>query len=216
MANLITLSRFVLLLLVVLSTYYAPPMWHLVNVGLLVLMFVSDAVDGVVARKLNESSRFGAVFDIAMDRVVELTLWVMFTALGLVGLWVPLVFIIRGTVTDSIRAAQVAEHGKQPFNMLTTRVGKWLVAGRFMRASYGTLKAITFCWLMLVYAIRGLDLALPAWTSTLFQSIATTLVVSSVAVCVLRGLPVVIEFLQSERENLLGSLTRDTVRVSGR
>ena len=202
-----------LLLVVVTLTYYGTPAWHFINVVLLIAVFVLDAIDGVVARKFNESSRFGAVFDIAVDRITELTLWVMFTALGVIGLWVPVVFIVRGVVTDSIRAAQVAESGQAPFKMLTSRFGKWLVAGRFMRGFYGTLKATTVCWLMLVYAINGAGIAMSPFVQSLLQSVSTVLVVASGAVCILRGLPVVAEFVWTERRSLLGSLQQRSAEL---
>ena len=42
-----------------------------------------DGVDGYVARKRNETSVFGSIFDIAIDRVVENVLWVVLADLGL-------------------------------------------------------------------------------------------------------------------------------------
>jgi len=74
MANLITLSR-LLLLFVVVAIAYQPSSWlKLIDVPLLIFVFVTDGLDGYVARKRRETSQFGAMFDIAVDRIVELTL----------------------------------------------------------------------------------------------------------------------------------------------
>ncbi|MGH6915375.1 MAG: CDP-alcohol phosphatidyltransferase family protein, partial [Geminicoccales bacterium] len=107
MANLITLSRLLLLMVVVLIAYQPYSWCHVLNVALLILVFVSDGLDGYIARKRNEESVFGAMFDIASDRIAELTMWIVLVDLGMVPVWVPLVFIVRGTIVDTIRANQV-------------------------------------------------------------------------------------------------------------
>ena len=72
MANLITLSRLLLLIVVVVIAYQPEhPWWQLANVPLLIFLFVTDGLDGYVARKRGEASVFGAMFDIAGDRIVE-------------------------------------------------------------------------------------------------------------------------------------------------
>jgi CDP-diacylglycerol--glycerol-3-phosphate 3-phosphatidyltransferase len=200
MANLITLSRLLLLIVVVLIAYQPYSWWHIVNVALLILVFVSDGLDGYVARKRGEESVFGAMFDIASDRIAELTMWIVLVDLNVVPVWVPLVFIIRGTIVDTIRANQVTTAHETPFSMLETALGKWLVAGKFMRAFYAVLKATTFCWLLL---IRPLSVLMPAiWSdwSWLLEAIGITLVYLSVLICVIRGLPVIMEFAYKEKD----------------
>ena len=105
MANLITLSRLLLLILVVIIAYRPPSLLQLLNVPLLILVFVTDGLDGYVARRRNETSQFGAMFDIAGDRIVELTMWIVLAHLQLVPIWVPIVFVVRGTIVDAIRAS---------------------------------------------------------------------------------------------------------------
>ena len=103
MANLITLGRFLLLFLLVTAAYEASPAWQVANAPLLLLIIALDGVDGYVARKRNETSVFGSIFDIAIDRVVENVLWVILADLGLVPIWVAIVFITRSSIVDSIR-----------------------------------------------------------------------------------------------------------------
>ena len=95
MANLITLSRLILLVLVVWISYQPVGAWHFASFFLIILIFVSDGLDGYIARKRNETSLFGALFDIAGDRIVELTLWIVTADTDLVPIWVPLVCIVR-------------------------------------------------------------------------------------------------------------------------
>ena len=201
MANLITLSRLLLLIVVVLIAYQPYSYWHIVNVALLILVFVSDGLDGYVARKRGEASVFGAMFDIASDRITELTMWIVLVDLGIVPVWVPLVFIIRGTIVDTIRANQVTTAHETPFSMLQTPLGKWLVAGKFMRIFYAALKATTFCWLLLIQPLPVLLPAIwPDW-SWLLEGIGNVLVYLSVLTCVIRGLPVIMEFAYKEKDN---------------
>lgn len=201
MANLITLSRLLLLIVVVLIAYQPYSWWHVANILLLILVFVTDGLDGYVARKRNETTVFGAMFDIASDRITELVMWIVLVDLRVVPVWVPLVFIIRGTIVDTIRANQVTTERETPFSMLETGLARWLVGGKFMRAFYAVLKATTFCWLLLA---RPLPVLWPdtwsAWTGVL-DTIGAGLVYLTVFICVARGLPVVWEFAYRERES---------------
>lgn len=208
MANLITLGRLLLLILVVMVAYQPPTLFQLINVPLLILVFVSDALDGYVARKRHETSQFGAMFDIAGDRIVELTMWIVLAHLGLVPVWVPVIFVVRGTIVDAIRASQTRSRRASPFAVMETPLGKWLVAGRFMRAFYAVAKATAFCWLLL---LQPLPVAMPALWSAYGgpgEAIGQVLVGIAVFLCLVRGLPVIIEFAYSERRAILGSLLR--------
>jgi CDP-diacylglycerol--glycerol-3-phosphate 3-phosphatidyltransferase len=198
MANLITLARLLLLVVVVFIAYRPYSYWHFVNVALLIVVFVSDGIDGYVARKRNETSVFGAMFDIASDRMTELTIWIVLVDLDIVAVWVPLVFIIRGTIVDTIRASQVTTEKNAPFTMLHTAAGKWLVAGKFMRAFYAALKATTFCWLLLIQPLPVLWPAVFTDWMTVLRAIGEVLVYASVLTCLIRGFPVIWEFAYRE------------------
>lgn len=208
MANLLTLSRLLLLVVVVVIAYRPPGLLQLFNVPLLILVFVTDGLDGYVARKRNETSQFGAMFDIAGDRIVELTLWIVLANLALVPVWVPLVFVVRGTIVDAIRASQVKQRRESPFGSMTSPLGKWLVAGRFMRGLYAVVKATAFCWLLLLQPLPVLVPGLWAEFGAIGIVISQSLVLAAVLLCLARGLPVIVEFVHSERRTILGGLMR--------
>src|SRR5918993_1900509 len=149
MANLVTLSRLLLLLVVVWLFYQPLSGWSFASFFLIVFIFVSDGLDGYIARKRNETSLFGALFDIAGDRIVELTLWFVAADIGLVPIWVPLVFIIRGVIVDTIRSSDAVAKGVTPFALMRSRLGKFIVAGKFVRALYAVAKACAFAGLAL-------------------------------------------------------------------
>ena len=153
MANLITLGRLLLALVLVVMAYEAVPVWQTINAPLLLFVIALDGLDGYVARRRGETSPFGAILDIAVDRAIEYILWIVFAHLGLVPVWVALVFVVRGTVVDAIRYGGVLR-GETPFGMMRSRLGRQLVAGRFMRAFYGTLKAVTFAWILFLQPMK--------------------------------------------------------------
>jgi len=194
MANLITATRFGLLFVLVASAYRATPEWQLLDAPLLLLIIALDGLDGYVARRRGETSRFGAIFDIAVDRVVENVLWVVLAHLGLIPVWVAIVFVTRGSIVDSIRYAAISG-GQTPFGMMQSRWGRFLVAGRFMRGFYGTVKAATFAWVLLVQPLPQLYPAMWSERVATMDAITTFLVLLSVALCVIRGVPVIAEFV---------------------
>lgn len=201
MANLITVSRLPLLFLLVWLAYVGAPAWKLALAPMVLFIFILDAIDGWVARRRGESSVFGAVIDIAVDRVVENVLWVVLAHLGLVPVWVPLLFLTRGILVDSLRSKGVAS-GVTPFAMMRTPLGQWLVAGRPMRLVYGVVKATAFTWLLLLLPLPEVAPVLWAAWGGVMQGVGTALVNASVALCLLRGLPVLVESAFAEAQQV--------------
>lgn len=203
MANLLTLFRILLIFAVIAvwNRQIHPQWWQLdlLMVPLLAWAIIMDALDGWVARRRQETSEAGALFDIAGDRIVELALWVFFAirrdAAGtpFVPLWVPLVMIARTVLTDLVRSAALRE-GRTPFGESTLQESWWakqLVSSRWSRAAYGVLKAVAFCALGIALAwerLRGLDEWIAIW-----RIITDVLVYGTVAFAVIRGLPVLWE-----------------------
>ncbi len=203
MANLVTLSRLLLLLLVVWLFYLPLTLWSFASFFLIIFIFVSDGLDGYIARKRNETSLFGALFDIAGDRIVELTLWIVATDTDLVPIWVPLVFIIRGVIVDTIRSSNAVAEGVTPFAVMRSSLGKFIVAGKFMRSLYAVAKAAAFAGL----ALQGPGPALLPmfWSESgwLLTGLTYFFVYLSVVLCIARGLPVMAEFVYTQKHDIL-------------
>lgn len=195
MANLITLGRLLLLIPVIWLAYREPSPWQLINVPLMVLIFVMDGLDGYVARKRNETTLFGAMFDIAADRVVELTMWVVAADLDLVPVWVPLVVIVRSVAVDMIRSSGAASSGTRPFDLAYTSLAQWLVGGKFMRIAYAVTKAVAFTLLLLILPVPALYPEIWSELGLLLGSLTAVFVYASVLLCIVRGAPVIVEFL---------------------
>jgi CDP-diacylglycerol--glycerol-3-phosphate 3-phosphatidyltransferase len=188
LANLITLTRLPLLLLLVALLFVSSFALQLAGVGLLIVLFLMDWFDGYVARVRREVTEMGAMLDVALDRAVENILWLTFMYLGMVPLWVPIVFLIRSFIVDGVRGVALAR-GKSGFGMMHSPIGKFLVASRFMRAFYGLAKAVVFC---LLYLTHALALKYPGATQTLHSG-NQVLILLVVALCMVRGIPVLLD-----------------------
>ena len=213
MANLITVGRLILLFVVVWLIYQDDATILAWCMLLLAIVFLSDGLDGFVARRRGSTSTFGAVFDIAGDRIVENVLWVVFAHLDVIPVWVPLLVITRGSVVDALRSLSYAE-GMTAFgdrNMMRSPFTQWLTAGRFMRGLFGYAKAGAFVFLTGRYAQDVPDPA-GGWLESLFDAQAFeifgwALVWIAVALTVIRGLPVVYDAMDYIR-------ARDTATAS--
>ena len=155
MANRITLSRLPLLIGVVVALYLGSPGVRIAMAGVILFLIALDSLDGIVARRRREVGMVGSKLDIAVDRVVELVLWVTYAHLGLISVAIPIIVIMRGTMVDAVRSFSLV-WGETSFGMMKTKWGQWLVASHFMRTLYGVTKAAAFCTLALALGLRGL------------------------------------------------------------
>jgi CDP-diacylglycerol--glycerol-3-phosphate 3-phosphatidyltransferase len=201
MANLITIARIALLFVTIGLIYEGGVQTITACIFLIIFVFASDGIDGWVARRRKSTSAFGAVFDIASDRIVENALWVIFADLGLIPIWIPLLVLTRGFLVDGIRSISYGE-GKTAFgadNMMRSPLTTWLTAGRFMRALYGYAKTLAFVFLTGLQGYenrnadgtvlgRIYDIDVVRWTGWGLVGIAVTLTV-------VRALPVIIDAL---------------------
>ena len=110
-----------------------------------------------------------------------------------------MIVITRCFLTDTVRSIAFAE-GKTPFGektMMRSRITAWLVSSRFSRGLYGVSKAVIFCYLGGLIALRGailkysfsLPLGLLGWLGLLGQVIVYIVL----AMCVVRGIPVLMD-----------------------
>ncbi|MFQ5942798.1 MAG: CDP-alcohol phosphatidyltransferase family protein [Anaerolineales bacterium] len=200
MANLITISRYPLLLVFLLMLYLGNPQVQLISVPLLFIALFLDTVDGVIARRSGTTSLIGSVLDIATDRTYELVLWVALANLGTISVAIPLIVIVRTTLTDAIRSVGVSR-GKAPFEQQGSGLGHFLVSSPWMRSGYSISKIAAFCGLTLGHALSGF----PEGSS--LQNVADPIlrlsgIVAWIAVVftVVRGAPVILLGYRQMRE----------------
>jgi len=176
------------------------PAADLAAVLLTVAAIALDGVDGYLARSRGLATVLGAQLDILGDRVVENLFFTLFAVSGLISLWVPVLFFVRGTLTDFLRGLAVRS-GRSGFgrnSMLETWWGRSLVASRASRAAYATLKCVCFCCLGLMLPLRHLPSGqLNVWVSAFASHwlliAAQALTGSTVLFCLVRAVPVIWE-----------------------
>ena len=196
MANFITIFRvflmFMAIYLIRVYTYNSEA--YICALVLTILAFSLDGLDGYVARKFKEESKFGALLDIMSDRIVENSYWILFAVMEWLPIGFPLIALTRGFVTDTIRSAAM-EKGLTPFGMQKNPVCKWITGSKFMRITYAVAKVMAF-----IVIIAAKIPCLEAISSPMAKC-GYILAIIAIVLCVVRGLPVLIEAKSVVGEN---------------
>ena len=191
-ANLITAFRVVCLFLAAAFAVTGDTVLAWIAVPLAFAALLMDWLDGYAARRLGCESKVGGLLDIVGDRIAENVWWVVFAWLHLVPLWVPLVVLSRGFVTDAIRSCALTQ-GKTAFGettMMRSRIGHGLVASRASRAAYGVAKVMAFVALFILNAVQRSSNLAPGLESGV-ETAALAATYLTVALCAIRGIPVI-------------------------
>lgn len=196
LANWITLSRIPLLGLIIVLLYLPSATAQLLAAPLILILILMDMLDGYLARSRGEASLLGSILDIAADRSVEYVFWVVFAHLRLIPVVIPLLVLVRGTFVDAIRSVAPAR-GLKPFDLLRSPLGRFLVGSPWVRTPFGVAKAIAFALLALTY---GLSTAGHPWGEPLWLPAQIT-AWAAVALCLARGIPVLLEAPQVLQEH---------------
>lgn len=189
MANVITSFR-LLLTFVVIYLFKKHIYLNIACIFMIGFIFALDAVDGYVARKRNETTTFGAVIDIAADRIIENVLWIYFAVNNLIPLWMPIAVVTRGFLTDGVRSHALID-GKTPFEMMSTPWTRALTSSRISRFFSGASKALAFISLATVQTLTTFY----PHNSIIENLQAASMIISTFTVlfCLIRGVPVLID-----------------------
>lgn len=206
MANLLTILRMILCVIAAEYLFSGRPEFALTALFITFFVILLDGLDGIAARALKEQSKFGAVFDIIGDRIVENIYWITFGILSWVPAWVPILAAARGILTDGLRSIALAQ-GYTAFgesSMMKNKFFHFLTASRFSRAVYGIAKVLAFLAVIIanIPNIEFLDI-LTIEQHLFYTAVqpkliytASILVYITMAMCVIRGIPVLIESRQ--------------------
>lgn len=150
--------------------------WSLVAV---ILLELSDAFDGMVARGRNEVTALGKIFDPVCDAISRQTIFLSFLLAGIIPMWVFLIFLYRDSLIYLLRIMMAKEGtvmaakwaGK--FKAITQAIGTFVVLGLLFMSANGVELArpmgmhIGF-WVMLVPAFFTIqsffDYVIPNWS----------------------------------------------------
>jgi CDP-diacylglycerol---glycerol-3-phosphate 3-phosphatidyltransferase len=172
---------------------------NLLGVALTVASIALDALDGHIARKKKMATPVGAQLDILGDRMIENVYFTYFAVVGMVSLWLPILFFARGAATDFLRSlAMKAGHSGWGANaMVQTWWGRALVGSRWSRGLYAAMKCLCFCYLGLEVALTRGPVALISGlggdVSATIRMGAQVLTTATALFCLARGLPVLLE-----------------------
>lgn len=100
--NTITWVRVILTVFIV---WFLLQNWYMAAFILFLLASFSDYLDGYFARKLNQVSNFGKIFDQMSDKILVTSVLIVFVQLGLIQSWILIVIVFRDTLVSTIRMA---------------------------------------------------------------------------------------------------------------
>ena len=190
-ANIVSVSRVFVAFIAIGLLFIDSTPAYIWAVTLTAIAFAMDGLDGYLARKLNQSSKWGSVLDILGDRIVEVSYWTVFAVLGWINILFPLVCVARAFTTDGIRSVALSK-GYTAFgdtSMQESKIGKFICASRFMRISYAVAKVAAFM-LLIVVNTPGIEV----WSGTpVLHMITMALAWIAIIFCVVRAIPVVVE-----------------------
>jgi len=190
LANAITSFRillsFITVILLEIENFYT----LLMASFLIVFVILLDCLDGYVARKMGISTEFGALYDITGDRIVEYIFWIYFSFVRITNFWYAIIVITRGEIVNTLRAFALKK-GKKPFEIHQKTLTRFIVESPFMRTSYAILKSLTFSIMGIQFFLTKKVPLFPHLN--LVQSITSILAITTVFICVIRGLPVILE-----------------------
>jgi CDP-diacylglycerol--glycerol-3-phosphate 3-phosphatidyltransferase len=193
MANLITLGRFLAAVPAGGLSLFSTAIWQLGNAPLLFLIIALDGVDGYVARKRNETSVFGSIFDIAIDEWWRMSCGSCWPIWG----WV------ADLGGDCLHYPQL-NRGFDPLcGHFARRDGLWESFTHSWVASWSPAGSCGILWRSerrspsaWAFFLQPLPILFPsAWQHNSVPALWITgfLVYASVVICLLRALPVILE-----------------------
>ncbi len=188
-ANIITLIRIFLTFLII-TRFGKNIVIDSVALAIIALIFILDAVDGYVARRTHTTSVFGAVFDIAADRIIENVFWIYFAVNDIIHIWMPIAVLTRGFTTDAIRSIAIS-NDNTPFEMMTRTWTRAITSSRISRFLSGASKMCAFCAMALCLMLQSHEL-FPEYLENI-QTVTHILAITAVAICLFRGVPVIID-----------------------
>jgi phosphatidylglycerophosphate synthase len=123
--------------------------------SIVLFLFVEfiDMVDGLFAQYRGHRLPFGGFLDISADQCIEMLFWFLFLKYDLVPLWIPAFIMTRNTFVNLLRISALVGGGTMfgATGMLTSRIGRLLVATRFSRGIMVLVKTIGFIAVMLFF-----------------------------------------------------------------
>ncbi len=123
--------------------------WLLAALVAALLLELSDAFDGMVARARNEVTALGKIFDPVCDAISRQTIFLSFLMVGIIPMWMFLIFLYRDSLIYLLRI-MMAKDG-------TVMAAKW--AGKFKAITQAVATFIILA--LLFFSANGVEIASP-------------------------------------------------------
>jgi CDP-diacylglycerol---glycerol-3-phosphate 3-phosphatidyltransferase len=102
--NILTSLRGLLALLVILLLWISPDKFYTYLLFVFIVAAITDVADGAIARRVNNVSDFGKVFDPLFDKVVVFIFLIIIYPLEIISPTIILLLILRDLVIDALRS----------------------------------------------------------------------------------------------------------------
>jgi cardiolipin synthase (CMP-forming) len=178
--NLITFSRIILIPLII-GLYYLPDDWlaydhrNLAATAVFILAATTDWLDGYLARRLNQTSAFGAFLDPVADKLIVVGALVVLLYLNRVDMLVALIIVGREIAVSALRE-WMAKVG-QAKSVAVAFIGKLKTVSQMIAIP------------LLLYHDELLGMVDCQWLGTLLINVAAVLTVISMLYYLRKALP---------------------------
>jgi len=109
--NKLTMLRVIMIpIFMVVYMYLKPNLFtNFLSAVIFALAFLTDLLDGYLARKNNQVSDFGKIMDPLADKVLVAAAMILLTQAGVVSAWVTVLVLAREFIVSGVRMAAAAE-----------------------------------------------------------------------------------------------------------
>ncbi len=151
----VTVSRIVLLPVVLLSVFLQWPHGLLIAAAACAIAGFSDSLDGYLARRNNCSTSYGAFLDLVADKLFVSAVLILLASMDIVPFWVPGVIIVREigvTILRQRRAAGRKRLNPDRWGKAKTVVTMIAITGLFLRQGFnqeGLIASASSLWPLL-------------------------------------------------------------------
>jgi len=168
--NIITIMRIFLIPVFVVCFYLPVAYVDLMTAGIFFFACATDWLDGYLARKLNQVSRFGAFLDPVADKlIVAVALVLIVGDFGSIWVTIPAVIIVGREIMISALREWMAEIGKRA-NVAVSQVGKLKTALQMsaILVLLANPSDLTKSWVILGIVMMYLAATLTIWSMLVY------------------------------------------------
>jgi len=121
LANKLTIFRIFLIPAFLIAFVFAGAAAAWALLAIVILAYITDALDGWIARKYNQITTFGKFMDPLADKLFVITAFICFVSAGKMAAWAAAIVLFREFIVDGIRMLAASEGKVIPANQW----GKW-------------------------------------------------------------------------------------------